>query len=71
MSLRPLARLRLAPADNRFLRMRHGMLTADALLASGQRDGAIATVQQSAAAIQSPRIKQRLDALQAQRASGK
>jgi hypothetical protein len=59
------------PADNRFLGIRHGMLTADALLASGQRDGAIATLQQLAAAIPSPRIKQRLDALQAQPSSGK
>lgn len=58
------------PAENRFLRMRHGLLTADALLASGQRDGAIATLQQLAAAIPSPRIKQRLDALQATPAPG-
>jgi uncharacterized membrane protein len=52
------------PGDNRFLRMRHGMLTADALAASGQRDAAIATLQQLAAAFPSPRIKQRLDDLQ-------
>jgi uncharacterized membrane protein len=52
------------PADNRFLRMRHGMLTADALVAAGQRDGAIATLQQLLAAFPGPRIQQRLDALQ-------
>ena len=52
------------PPDNRFLRMRHGMLTADALLAAGQRDGAIATLQQLLAAFPGPRIQQRLDALQ-------
>jgi uncharacterized membrane protein len=58
------------PAENRFLRIRHGMLTADALLASGQRDGAIATLQQLAAAIPSPRITQRLETLQGKAASG-
>jgi len=57
------------PAENRFLRMRHGMLTADALLASGQRDAAISTLQQLSTAIPSPRIKQRLDALQSTPAS--
>jgi uncharacterized membrane protein len=52
------------PAENRFLRMRHGTLTADALLAAGQRDGAIATLQQLVATFPSPRIQQRLDQLQ-------
>jgi uncharacterized membrane protein len=57
------------PGDNRFLRMRHGLLTADALVATGQRDAAIATLQQLAAAFPSPRIKQRLDDLQHKAAS--
>ena len=52
------------PADNRFLRMRHGLLTADAQLAAGRRDEAIATLQQLVAAFPSPRVRQRLDALQ-------
>ncbi len=33
------------PQDNRSLRIRHGLLTADALEAAGQRDGAAAVVQ--------------------------
>lgn len=52
------------PADNRSLRIRHGMLTADALEAAGQRDGAAAVVQ--GLLTQYPdvaRLKQRLDAL--------
>lgn len=52
------------PADNRSLRIRHGMLTADALEAAGQREGAAAVVQ--GLATQYPdvaRLKQRLDAL--------
>jgi uncharacterized membrane protein len=52
------------PGDNRFLRLRHGILTADALVATGDRDAAIATLQQLAATFPSPRIKQRLDDLQ-------
>jgi uncharacterized membrane protein len=52
-------------ADNRAARIRHGMLTADALLAAGQREGAIATLQQLLAAVPSPRVQQRLDALKA------
>jgi uncharacterized membrane protein len=52
------------PADNRALRIRHGLLTADALNAAGQRDGAIATLQQIQAQFPSPRVQQRLDALQ-------
>jgi len=51
------------PADNRFARIRHGLLTADALEASGQHDGAIATLQQLQASVPSPRVQQRLDAL--------
>jgi len=52
-------------ADNRPVRIRHGMLTADALVAAGQRDGAIATLQQLQAAVPSPRVQQRLNALKA------
>ena len=53
------------PADNRAVRIRHGMLTADALVAAGQREGAIATLQQLLAAVPSPRVQQRLDKLKA------
>jgi uncharacterized membrane protein len=52
------------PADNRFHRIRHGMLTADALLADGQRDGAIATLQQLNTDLPNPRVQRRLDELQ-------
>ena len=55
----------MPPADNRAVRIRHGMLTADGLVAAGQREGAIATLQQLLAAVPSPRVQQRLDALKA------
>jgi uncharacterized membrane protein len=55
----------MPPADNRAVRIRHGMLTADALVAAGQREGAIATLQQLLAAVPSPRVQQRLAALKA------
>jgi len=42
------------------------MLTADALEAAGQRDGAIATLQQLVAAVPNARVQQRLDTLKAQ-----
>lgn len=49
------------PADDRRLRMRHGMLMADAHEAAGQPDAAKAVLQQLAAAFpDNPRIKQRL-----------
>lgn len=51
------------PADNRAIRIRHAMLTADALEAAGQRDGAIATLQQLLMTLPNPRAQQRLDAL--------
>ena len=51
------------PVDSPVLRIRHGMLTADALEAEGQRDGAIATLQQLVAAVPNARVQQRLDAL--------
>jgi hypothetical protein len=41
----------MPPADNRAVRIRHGMLTADALVSAGQREGAIATLQQLLAAV--------------------
>jgi uncharacterized membrane protein len=53
----------MPPADNRFVRVRHAMLTADALEAAGQRDGAVATLQQFLASSPNPRVQQRLDAL--------
>jgi hypothetical protein len=52
------------PHENRSLRIRHGLLTADALEASGQKDGAAAVVQ--ALLTEYPevaRLKQRLDTL--------
>ena len=49
------------PADNRPIRARHALLTADALVASGQRDGAIAVLQQVLAEAPSPRVQQKLD----------
>jgi uncharacterized membrane protein len=55
----------MPPADNRAVRIRHGLLTADALVAAGQREGAIAALQQLLAAVPSPRVQQRLDALKA------
>jgi len=54
------------PADSPSIRIRHGMLTADALEAAGQRDGAIATLQQLVAAVPNARVQQRLDTLKAQ-----
>jgi uncharacterized membrane protein len=53
------------PADNRPLRVRHALLTADALEAAGQREGAIATLQQLLTSLPNPRVQQRLDALKA------
>ena len=52
------------PQDNRSLRIRHGMLTADALEAAGQKEGAAAVVQ--ALVTEYPdvaRLKQRLETL--------
>jgi uncharacterized membrane protein len=52
------------PHDNRTLRIRHGMLTADALEAAGQRDGAAAVVQALVTEYPDvPRLKQRLGSL--------
>jgi uncharacterized membrane protein len=51
-------------ADNRPLRIRHGLLTADALVAAGQREGAAAVVQGLVTEYPDvARLKQRLDAL--------
>jgi uncharacterized membrane protein len=55
-----------APHDNRFLRMRQGMLTANALIQAGQREGAIAVLQGlSTEYPEDPRIKQRIEAVKA------
>jgi uncharacterized membrane protein len=52
------------PQDNRSLRISHGMLTADALEAAGQREGAAAVVQGLVTEYPDvPRLKQRLDVL--------
>ncbi len=52
------------PRENRALRIRHGMLTADALEAAGQREGAAAVVQGLLTEFpDAARLKQRLDAL--------
>jgi uncharacterized membrane protein len=52
------------PQNNRPLRIRHGMLTADALEAAGQREGAAAVMQGLVTAYPDiPRLKQRLEAL--------
>jgi uncharacterized membrane protein len=47
--------------DDRSLRIRHAMLTADALIANGQRDGASAVLQQVQTDAPSPRVQQKLD----------
>lgn len=52
------------PTDNRPLRVRHAMLTADALVATGQRDGAIAVLQQILTEAPSPRVQQKLNEIQ-------
>jgi len=59
------------PSSNRFMRIRHAMLTADALEAAGQPDGAIATLQQLVTSLPNARVQQRLDALKAKRTGGR
>src|SRR3954468_8368693 len=51
------------PADNRFVRIRHAMLTADALAAAGQREGAIALLQQVQTDTPNPRVQQKIHEL--------
>ena len=51
------------PPENRPLRIRHGLLMANALEASGQHAEAISTLEQLVSAVPSPRVQQRLDAL--------
>lgn len=52
------------PHDNRFIRMRHGMLTANALIQAGQREGAIAVLQGLATEYpEDQRLKQRIEAV--------
>jgi len=48
------------PAGDRAIRIRHATLTADALVATGQREGAIAMLRQVQTDIPSPRIEQKL-----------
>jgi tetratricopeptide (TPR) repeat protein len=59
------------PPDNRFVRVRHAMLTADALEAAGQLDGAIATLQQLVTSTPNARAQRRLDDLKAKRTGGR
>jgi uncharacterized membrane protein len=61
-----LARLRAInpPHDNRSLRIRHGILTANALVQAGQRDGALAVLQGLATEFpDDPRITRRIEAV--------
>jgi hypothetical protein len=52
------------PQDSRPLRIRHGLLTADALEAAGQREGAAAVVQGLVTTYPDvARLKQRLESL--------
>lgn len=52
------------PEDDPRLRVRHGFLTADALALAGQREGAVAVLQQLARQYpEDARIKQRIDAI--------
>jgi len=62
-ALEALGRIAVKPDDAR-ARTRHGLLTADAQLAAGQKDAARATLARLAAEFpQSQRVKQKLDAL--------
>jgi uncharacterized membrane protein len=55
-----------APHDNRFIRMRQGTLTANALIQAGQREGAIAVLQALATEYpEDQRLKQRIEAVKA------
>jgi len=56
------------PADSRPLRIRHAMVTADALVATGQRDGAVALLQQLQTDTANPRLQQKIDAIKRQAA---
>jgi len=51
------------PADNRFMRVRHATLQADAYEATGQKDKAIAALEGVVKQFPNPRLKQRIDAL--------
>lgn len=55
----------ITPPDARFYRIRHGLLTADALVAAGQHAGAIATLQQLNKDVPTARVQKRLEELQA------
>ncbi|HSL22460.1 MAG TPA: DUF2231 domain-containing protein [Vicinamibacterales bacterium] len=53
-----------APQDDQRLRVRHGILTADALALAGQREGAVAVLQELARQYpEDARLKQRIDAI--------
>jgi uncharacterized membrane protein len=54
------------PADSRPLRIRHAMIIADALVATGQRDGAVALLQQLQTDLPSPRLQQKIDDIKRQ-----
>ena len=64
----PLLQAIQPPADSRALRIRHAMVTADALVATGQRDGAVALLQQLQTDTPNPRVQQKLDELKRQAA---
>lgn len=51
------------PKDNRFQRTRHAFLQADALAATGQKDGAIAVLQQLNTDMPSPRVTAKIEQL--------
>lgn len=56
------------PVENRPQRVRHGFLTADALIAANQRDGALAVLQGLASQYpEDARVRQRLEALRSGR----
>ncbi len=51
------------PADNRFMHVQRANLQADAYVALGQKDEAIAVLEAAVAATPNPRLQQRIDAL--------
>jgi len=64
----PLLQAIQPPADSRPLRIRHAMVTADALVATGQRDGAVALLQQLQTDTPNPRVQQKIDEIKRQAA---
>ncbi|HEY1303555.1 MAG TPA: DUF2231 domain-containing protein [Vicinamibacterales bacterium] len=51
------------PADNRFMRVRHATLQADAYEASGQKDKAVAALEAVMKEFPNPRLRQRIESL--------